>query len=327
MFQNQKAAAGNKKQGHHQSDHEHEFDEDDDEVFRPPVRRKRKDSFRITQVCDSNPRISESRISESELEYITELDLLGSSEKTDEQNNRQQRVKSVDSGMIIIPTTSEQQQQHQMRLRTNSMDHPNVVKNHQSHAWKQLNEDLNHLFPTHSRRPSGSGGGLAVDNPNGLLIQITKPPLRKSASRSCIYEDFYEAPALDDPDDLHQSYHTIHGGRKNPLTASRNLEPFSKITRSRRNGVGDESHQFLHPDQGHYLPELTEKLSNASSITSVCSSLEPDHPGGGRQSRQHGPDGVRLLGLSNVSQIPIVQTKTHIQQILKKDSDGHKKAH
>ena len=99
-------------------------------------------------------------------------------------------------------------------------------------CWKQLNEGLNHIFP----------------NKKNSMEKI----LRKSSSRTSLYDGETSEDEV---------YHTVHGtSRKNTLVVSRNLDPFSKITR-RRNGETE-------------LPQVTELLSNASSNHSLYNETE-----------------------------------------------------
>ena len=180
------------------------LDDDNDEVFVddtndliPPKTRIRKDSFRITQVVDSGPKLSDAT--------IDELDELEAN-----MRSRLSRIGSVDSG-----------------LKTTSKIMHLPQKSHSNNAWKQLNEGLNHIFP----------------NKKNSMEKM----LRKSSSRTSLYDGETSEDEV---------YHTVHGsGRKNTMVVSRNLDPFSKITR-RRNGETE-------------LPQVNELLSNASSNHSL----------------------------------------------------------
>lgn len=163
------------------------------------------------------------------------------------------RLGSLDSGSKY-PLTKTETGKHS---RSTSVDMNRNKSSKSDAAWKQLNEGLNHLLPMTGKK--------AIPNQNGA-VQISKSPareLRKSSSRSSLYNNEAELESEDD-----QMYHTVHcgtgGGRKNTLTSSRNLEPFSKITR-RRNGEVENS--FL-------STQLETPLSNASSMHSLYEPIE-----------------------------------------------------
>ena len=176
---------------------------DDDLEFKPPKTRIRKDSFRITQVVDSGPKLSDATIDEMEENPDhPELDR--------NLRARLSRIGSVDSGLKTTSKIMHLPAQKQSQI-----------------GWKQLNEGLNHIFP----------------NKKNSMEKL----LRKSSSRTSLYDGETSEDEV---------YHTVHGtSRKNTLVVSRNLDPFSKITR-RRNGETE-------------LPQVTELLSNASSNHSL----------------------------------------------------------
>ena len=75
--------------------------------------------------------------------------------------------------------------------------------------------------------------------------------LRKSSSRTSLYDGETSEDEV---------YHTVHGaGRKNTMVVSRNLDPFSKITRRQQREM-----------QSELLPQVNElSMSNASSNHSL----------------------------------------------------------
>ena len=101
----------------------------------------------------------------------------------------------------------------------------------QNEAWKQLNDELNQIFPKrccdHDQR---------------------RTSLRSLPSKKSLEEDDHESDV----------YHTVYGGRNNPLTASRALGPFSKIVRRRIS---------TSPSDG--ILQVLEKTSSSSSLTSL----------------------------------------------------------
>ena len=225
------------------------FDEVDmeEEVFSPPpvAARFRKDSFRIVQVLDS----PSYRIADDTIEEADEL-------AQPPLKSRQTRLGSLDANaghpsMMMMHNIK----QHPTITRSSSV-HSKKSRENSGTAWKQLNDELNHIFPckkssnpsmggvapemmqqltgTGSRTVGGSGpplpgGPTGPQNNNRPTSPCVVRELRKSASRSSLISD-YEYMSEDE-----QIYlHTIHGGgRINTLTSSRHLEPFSKITRRR----------------------------------------------------------------------------------------------
>lgn len=225
------------------------FDEVDmeEEVFSPPpvAARFRKDSFRIVQVLDS----PSYRIADDTIEEADEL-------AQPPLKSRQTRLGSLDANaghpsMMMMHNIK----QHPTIMRSSSV-HSKKSRENSGTAWKQLNDELNHIFPckkssnpsmggvapemmqqltgTGSRTVGGSGpslpgGPTGPQNNNRPTSPCVVRELRKSASRSSLISD-YEYMSEDE-----QIYlHTIHGGgRINTLTSSRHLEPFSKITRRR----------------------------------------------------------------------------------------------
>jgi hypothetical protein len=106
-------------------------------------------------------------------------------------------------------------------------------------AWKQLNDDLNLIFPKRC---------------------YAHDPRRTSFSvRRSVDEDEHEHD--------HDVYHTVYGGKNNPLTASRAVGPFSKFIRRKIS---------TSPADG--ILQVIEKNSSASSsMTSLtsCNNLTP----------------------------------------------------
>ena len=218
------------------------------------VKRTRKDSFRITQVLDHRITDEQTILEENDLDQLdhhSDHNLAAANHIPQSPLSRQNRIGSVDSNAhpIVRPNT--------MLTRSSSV-HSHKKSNSQV-SWKQLNDDLNHLFPC----KKNSNPNLTI-NPQQLMPRPTSPsvtpttpkgdPLRKSLSRTSLYNP--EAD-LDQSDDEHY-LHTIHGGgRTNTVTTSRHLEPFSKITRQK----GNEDSQ---------LP-----LSSASSCQNVDGAGEP----------------------------------------------------
>ena len=98
-------------------------------------------------------------------------------------------------------------------------------------AWQQLNDDLNQIFPKRC---------CMHEN------QLRRTSLKSFPSKKCLDEYEHESDV----------YHTVYGGRNNPLTASRGLGPFSKIVR-RQVSTSDG------------MLEVSEKNSSSSSLTSL----------------------------------------------------------
>ena len=209
------------------------FDEDmEEEVFSPPAvaARFRKDSFRIVQVLDSPYRIADDTIEE------------GDELAQPPSKNRQTRLGSLDAN-AGHPSMMMNMKQHPTIMRSSSV-HSKKSRENSGVAWKQLNDELNHIFPCKkSSNPSMAAAEMqqltgraatVVVGPGGPQNRPTSPrvrELRKSASRSSLISDLDHEYMSEDE----QIYlHTIHGGgRINTLTSSRHLEPFSKITRRR----------------------------------------------------------------------------------------------
>ncbi len=182
-----------------------------------------------------------------------------------------------------------------------------------SMAWKQLNDDLNHLFPTsssatRSRKPSGEVLHHHPHHPNGgNQHHLLQSKLTKSSSRTSLYGGDIET--TDGEDD--QLYHTVHGGRKNTVTASRKLEPFSKIVRRRQNddvSQYQQQQQMLHHhDSQNFLglPQLAERTSTSSSLTSLHS-LDHEHLTAPAPSPLPTPlaSGTRISPLTQPFQLP-----------------------
>ena len=205
----------------------------EEEVFSPPAvaARFRKDSFRIVQVLDSPYRIADDTIEE------------GDELAQPPSKNRQTRLGSLDAN--AGHPSMMNMKQHPTIMRSSSV-HSKKSRENSGVAWKQLNDELNHIFPCKkSSNPSmaaemqqltGRAATVGV-GPPGAGIPQNRPTsprvreLRKSASRSSLISDLDHEYMSEDE----QIYlHTIHGGgRINTLTSSRHLEPFSKITRRR----------------------------------------------------------------------------------------------
>ena len=188
-----------------------EIEDLEEEVFTPiTTRRARKDSFRITQVLDSPHRITDDTIEEQDENPFR----FPSPNRSFLMQNRMTRVGSVDSNSPGL-----NHRQHQPLHRTSSMSNRKT----NNAAWKQLNDELNHLFPC---KKSSNPNMQQLNNQN-LQQRPTSPSvkeLRKSASRSslCCNDDH-------ESEDEQIYLHTVHGGGR--INTSRLLEPFSKITR------------------------------------------------------------------------------------------------
>lgn len=177
---------------------------------------------------------------------------------------RQTRIGSLDSGSVKpiltgtqslpggkqVRSTSVDLAKHEHNLMLSGKGHPGSVRNPNA-AWKQLNDDLNHLFPMTSAR-SRPPGMTHLKSPNREL--------RKSSSRSSLLNIETDLESEDD-----QLYHHtvtgVEGARNKSATGSRNLPSagdfHAKIHRSSR-------------DPEDYLPlENLPNLSNASSMHSL----------------------------------------------------------
>lgn len=187
-----------------------------------PHTRIRKDSFRITQVVDSptddhRSNLTSSVINNDNKEPFDELE-----EWNNDLKNRVLRLGSVDSGSKTLK---------HLTPKTSKSGPGQAPQNNQA-SWKQLNDELNHIFP--NKKPS-----------------VEKMVLRKSSSRTSLYDGETSEDEV---------YHTVHGaGRKNTMVVSRNLDPFSKITRRQQREM-----------QSELLPQVNElSMSNASSNHSL----------------------------------------------------------
>ena len=243
----------------------HDDDDEDDVIIEEPPepqKRKRKDSFRIVQVVDSVP-ISKSTINECE-----EVD--EEPRKHHPMLQRTNRIGSVDSGSMMnraAPVQRDYPGENRMHLRSTSVDMyrpPPLSKSNSSAAWKQLNDDLNHIFPMTTPKKN-SYPSIPKSPIVGMSNNSSRLELRKSSSRSSLYNE----GDLESEDD--QMYHTVHlgtgtGGRKNTMTISRNSEPFSKLMRRRNGEVEDPN---LHVSATHpaaIISAAAAKMSNASSM-------------------------------------------------------------
>ncbi len=127
-------------------------------------------------------------------------------------------------------------------------------------ALKELNEDLNNLFQHHGPHPHPQS--------NVGSRQNLQSGLRKSLSRSSLIAEGIgggggndggkvdEDEVIDDID----VYHTVHGGRKNTLLASRRKEPFAKIVRRHPSERTSAEMDLL------LMNTLEEHRSNSSSV-------------------------------------------------------------
>jgi hypothetical protein len=117
----------------------------------------------------------------------------------------------------------------------------------------------------------GSGGNIALRLLDAELNSVFTAPsstssspsnsnhrLRKSLCDNEVRREFVPEATMDNPAEV---YHTVHGGRKYTILASRRPEPFSKIVRRHPSNM-DVS-----------MPSLIEQLSNASSMQSPVSSI------------------------------------------------------
>ena len=106
-----------------------------------------------------------------------------------------------------------------------------------ANSLQQLNESLNFLLPMHHHVPSKSSENIPM-----LLRRSTSASLRTSPVSPQIEGDVSPAPA--------EVYHTVHGGTKKPILASRKPEPFSRIVRR---------YPSLESGRKTTLPSLTEQ--------------------------------------------------------------------
>ena len=176
--------------------------------------RKDLDNFRITQILDLSTTASASTPSSASRS-------LSESDKTD----KNMRILSTSPSIRVTPPTP-----HFGRFPDDSFGSAGSLPRPESRshvdAWKQLNDDLNMIFPkrcfAHERRTS---------------LMLRRP--------------------MDDDDHDHDVYHTVHGGKNNPLTGSRAVGPFSKFVRHRMS---------TSPSDG-----ILENSSTSSSMTSLTS--------------------------------------------------------
>ena len=194
------------------------------------IRRNRKDSFRIVNIVDTP----------NTLRFINEHDELLVEENQASVSDRNStlplaatarglcqrpRIGSVDSGTIhgFSRTHSRSTSISSVDLTKNVLP-GNGPKMNSGAAWKQLNDGLNHLFPGQSNKKSSLPNNNK--NPNTLGPQNQRPELqlRKSSSRSSLYDPSssdleFEAANEDIIQD--QRYHTVTGtvatNRKNTL--------------------------------------------------------------------------------------------------------------
>lgn len=188
-------------------------------------RRNRKDSFRIVNIVDTP----------NTLRFINEHDELLVEENQASVSDRNStlplaaaarglcqrpRIGSVDSG-TIHGFSRTHSRSTSVDLTKNVLP-GNGPKMNSGAAWKQLNDGLNHLFPGQSNKKSSLPNNNK--NPNTLGPQNLRPELRKSSSRSSLYDPSgsdleFEATSEDIIQD--QRYHTVTGtvttNRKNTL--------------------------------------------------------------------------------------------------------------
>jgi len=189
-------------------------------------------SFRITRILDlSNTQRS---FSESETTVAS----------TNSRNN------ATNLTLPIIRVTMATPRSSLMISRNDSFDGTGSLPK-SSHcdsrdAWKQLNDDLNQIFPKRS-----------------CPHDLRRTSLRSLPSRK----------SFDDDENESDVYHTVYGGRNNPLTASRALGPFSRIRRISSGSTASAS------VDGILKQVLERNSSTSSSLTSSLSNLSlTDHP-------------------------------------------------
>ena len=195
-------------------------------------------SFRITHILDmSNTQRS---FSESETTITT----------TSLRNNATTNVTKEMLTAPIIRVTMPTPRSSLTIPRNDSFDSTGSLPK-SSHcdsrdAWKQLNDDLNQIFPKRC-----------------CPHDLRRTSLRSLPSRKSFDEDENESDV----------YHTVYGGRNNPLTASRALGPFSRIRRISSGSTASAS------ADGILKQVLERNSSTSSSLTSSLSNLSlTDHP-------------------------------------------------
>ena len=179
-------------------------------------RRTRKDSFRIVNIVDTL-RLSDSIINEhDELVEEHQISISGHTPPYATGLSRP-RIGSVDSGMYsAAPTNSRHLRSTSVESKTAPGTNKMHSMNSSAASWKQLNDGLNHLFPVQNKKSSLPNRPLGSCNPaTAYGSQNRMPELRKSSSRSSLYDE------LESSEDVDQRYHTVTGmpNRKNTLVA------------------------------------------------------------------------------------------------------------
>lgn len=241
---------------------------DEDEFFLAPSRNfpsplERQRSFRITDIRDRNGFFPSSPPSH-----------------TATNPPRLRRTMSNGYGMVI----SQQQQLQQppvspivarRNLSLPSSQHHRALERQRSHgsnprlALQELNKGLKNLFPGHK-----SGDGLLL-SPSSAAHH----DLRRTHSRSSLLDASHDEEIIT-PSSV-DVYHTVHGGRKKPLLASRKAEPFSKIVRRQAS------------EKDRDMPRIREQHSNNASTDMIAPSPDYVLSANGRYFGYH--ESVRAL--------------------------------
>ena len=142
------------------------------------VKRTRKDSFRITQVLDHRITDEQTILEENDLDQLdhhSDHNLAAANHIPQSPLSRQNRIGSVDSNAhpIVRPNT--------MLTRSSSV-HSHKKSNSQV-SWKQLNDDLNHLFPC----KKNSNPNLTI-NPQQLMQRPTSPSVTPITPKALIQD-------------------------------------------------------------------------------------------------------------------------------------------
>lgn len=181
-----------------------------------PRWRKDLDNFRITQILDLSTTASATAAANRSL---------SKSDKT------AANVLSPSPSIRVTPPTP-----HFGRFPDDSFGSAGSLPRPESRshvdAWKQLNDELNMIFPKRC---------CAHDRRTSLMMQRS----------------------MEDDDHDHNVYHTVHGGKNNPLTGSRAVGPYSKFIRHRMS---------TSPSDGILENSST---STSSSLTSLTPSIDP----------------------------------------------------
>ena len=177
------------------------------------------DSFRITHILDISTAANNRSLSESET--LSNVSMTSP------------RIQ------IVPPTPSYRRTNDDSFGSAGSLPRPES----RSHidAWKQLNEELNLIFPKR---------------------YCSHDPRRASFIATTALSH-----GVNDDDDHHNPnnvYHTIHGGKNNPLTASRTVGPFAKLFRRR-----------ISTSPGDGILQVNEKNSSTSTSLTSLNILTP----------------------------------------------------